>query len=133
MFPAIDGTFVFISINSADSTNSTTNFNDNFINPSEFTSKIYASFIKPNELTEPFLIYQTAIPNLDIMVYCDSAFTGTNMMVCMLTLKRLNYKDTYLKVSFYSSGFVIIFIYLFIIFLIIATFKLIYLFIFLVL
>jgi hypothetical protein len=67
------------------------------------------------------------------MVYCDSAFTGTNMMVCMLTLKRLNYKDTYLKVSFYSSGFVIIFIYLFIIFLIIATFKFIYLFIFLVL
>jgi hypothetical protein len=121
---AIDGTFCFITINTTTTnaitttTNATmdsiiTNFNANFIDPSEFTSKFYVTFVKPtvNELSGPYLIYQSAIPNLTITAYCDSAITNIGI-ACVLTLQRPNYKNTYLKVSFHISGFVIIYLFI---------------------
>jgi hypothetical protein len=80
-----------------------------FIKPSEFTVKIYLSFIKPtmNSVNGPFLIYQSTIPQSKVGVHCNAAYTGT-CIVCFLLLESVKPKKFYtLKLLVQNSGFVI--------------------------
>ncbi|GBC09383.1 hypothetical protein RclHR1_08810002 [Rhizophagus clarus] len=102
----MDGSFLFVTMNST-STDFQTEHNK-FINPSEFTTKIYMNFIKPTmKVDGPFLLYQTAIPNLDIDYICDAAYTSTGGM-CLLKIRKIKHNETsklhLLKISFQNSG-----------------------------
>jgi hypothetical protein len=82
-----------------------------FINPSEFTVKIYLSFIKPtmNAVNGPFLIYQSTIPQSKVDIHCDAAYTGTGS-ICFLLLTSVKPKKFYtLKLLVQDSGFVFFF------------------------
>jgi hypothetical protein len=85
--------------------------NTEFINPSEFTVKIYLSFIKPtmNAVNGPFLVYQSAIPHSKVNIVCDAVYTGTGS-ICILLLESVKPKKSYtLKLLVQNSGFVFFF------------------------
>jgi hypothetical protein len=82
-----------------------------FINPSEFTVKIYLSFIKPtmNAVNGPFLIYQSTITQSKVDIRCDAVYTGTGS-ICILLLTSVKPKKFYmLKLLVQNSGFVFFF------------------------
>ncbi|RIA86157.1 hypothetical protein C1645_856618 [Glomus cerebriforme] len=101
----IDGKFGFITMNTTD----TKLKSDKSIDPSEFTVKVYVSFIRPimNGVNSPFLIYQSAIPHISVDVNCCAAYTATGNF-CILIINRVNPKmkqEPYMiKLSFQSSG-----------------------------
>ncbi|POG62803.1 hypothetical protein GLOIN_2v588234 [Rhizophagus irregularis DAOM 181602=DAOM 197198] len=103
VFPSIDGNFGIVIVNSTD-----ININPNeFINPSKFTSKAYVTFIKPvmKSVDGPFLIYQSAIPHLEVRSFCDTAFAGIGN-TCLLIFNRVEDENTLevIKLSFQASG-----------------------------
>jgi hypothetical protein len=59
----------------------------------------------------PFLIYQSAIPHFEVDFLCDNAFSGIGN-TCLLMFNRAEDKNTseIIKLSFQTSGFVILFI-----------------------
>ncbi|GBC02607.1 hypothetical protein RclHR1_04700009 [Rhizophagus clarus] len=104
LFPGMDGSFSFITMTSTDIQ---TKYNES-INPSEFTIKIYVNFIRPTmKVDGPFLLYQTAIPHLDVGFHCDTAYTSTGGM-CLLTMRQMKLNETsvpyLLKILFQNSG-----------------------------
>ncbi|CAB4403043.1 unnamed protein product [Rhizophagus irregularis] len=103
IFPAIDGNFGIVTVNSTD-----INIKSNeFINPFKFTSKVYVTFIKPvmESVDGPFLIYQSAIPHFEVDFLCDTAFSGIGN-TCLLIFNRAEDKNTseVIKLSFQTSG-----------------------------
>ncbi|RIA86161.1 hypothetical protein C1645_878851 [Glomus cerebriforme] len=105
LFYGIDGNFGFITMNTTD----TKIKSNKSIDPSEFTVKVYVSFIRPimNGVNGPFLIYQSSIPHISVDVNCDAAYTSTGNF-CILLINRVNPKmkqEPYLlKLSFQNSG-----------------------------
>ncbi|GES98507.1 glycosyltransferase family 2 protein [Rhizophagus clarus] len=101
LFPGMDGSFVIVTKNSTDIQTKS----NKFINPSEFTTKIYVYFVRPTmKVDGPFLLYQSAIPRLKVEFYCDTAYTSTGDM-CILIMKPHGTTETHLmKISFQNSG-----------------------------
>jgi hypothetical protein len=97
----IDGSYGLIITNRVNKTE--------FINPSEFTAKIYLTFIKPtmNAVNGPFLIYRSTIPQLKVYIQCIAVYTGSGI-TCILLLESVKPKKFYtLKLLVQNSGFVI--------------------------
>ncbi|RIA88250.1 hypothetical protein C1645_775438 [Glomus cerebriforme] len=109
IFPAIDGTFGLVTSNY---TNVSNQLNVNLIDPTEPTFGLYITFIKPNENTVdgPFLLYQTEIPNLQIVFQCNSIYT-TMGYFCILNMKEIQpkgkFKNYLIKITFQDSGSVV--------------------------
>ncbi|RIA88249.1 hypothetical protein C1645_826666 [Glomus cerebriforme] len=105
LISAIGGSYAFIAT-TTNPTDIETKPNES-INPYEFTYKVYMSFIKPimNGVDGPFLIYQSAIPHLNVDAHCDATYTGTGYF-CILLLERDKPKKSYLikKISIQNSG-----------------------------
>ena len=117
-FPVLDGSYCLVAsnstdfeINAANVTDITVHSTNNKPSPSKPVTKVFASFIKPygNGISSPYLIYQSAIPNINVDYVCDTSMISMGN-TCIITLRKMennNVVNNYLiGLLFQNTGYV---------------------------
>ncbi|GBB88775.1 hypothetical protein RclHR1_15380003 [Rhizophagus clarus] len=109
IFVAVDGTFGLVTSTYTNTSNQVSQVD--LIDPTELTFELYVTFIKPSDTVDgPYLLYQTAIPNLQIVFQCDSIYMTVGYF-CILNMKEVQPKGKFekylIKITFQHTGSVV--------------------------